>query len=256
MGIVIAELTAPVKEKKESKIVNILPKNIKNKVNISIQKHAKEEKPVKEKKLSDMEKVVEMLYSGDINTDDLFDDEGVSVPINELAGTDEVEEVENIIEDSEYDGETIMPFNFGSFYMDDEGNVIEATSSKADEINIDTNSDNSANNSIIDIINNDDDLKDIDIDNAYIDNGMLLIDVNRGENKETFRLDYYNNKLYVQAPMDSPIPDYNKQILYKYISVPVDSDIGKEILNNENYIVDSLKVPKEDCILRDAENAS
>lgn len=83
------------------------------------------------------------------------------------------------------------------------------------------------------------------INDISLETGFLLIKLPRTDEsgnmvEEVFRMDIIDNKLYVQAPLNAPIPNPNNpQELFKFVAVPIDTEVGKNILTTFNYVVDT-----------------
>lgn len=76
---------------------------------------------------------------------------------------------------------------------------------------------------------------DINADDVYIQNGMLMFNLRRTDSTELYRLDVINSEILVQAEFEEPCPLRGTDIEYGFIAVPIDSDLGKKILETPNY---------------------
>ena len=144
--------------------------------------------------------------------------------------------------------ESSPAFNMSSYTIDENGEVHQTTSSVAD-----ANGTVVPNDQIQDMIVNDSDLKEvypsINRNDISIENGIILIKIPKdAEVEELYRLDLIGNQIYVQAPLDSPIENFY------YVSVPICTEIGKEILKNSNYIVNAVDVDINHSVFREKQD--
>ena len=180
-------------------------------------------------------------------------------PEDDIPETEEaVEEVKNDITEVEDDLNKIVSpaFTFGASYtFDENGNPVENNST----ISVPEN--NVSNNAIIDIIINNTTIKElvpaITPGDISVYNGMLLLKINRdGGTIETFRIDLVDGKVMIQAPLSHPFINVDNGEQYKYASVDVSSDIGRNILTNTNYIIELKDVDPINSIMRIDQNAA
>lgn len=102
---------------------------------------------------------------------------------------------------------------------------------------------------------------DISEEDVWLDNGMIVLRVPREEENgvrtfEMFRLDIIHDCIYIQAQLDAILPDIATGARYKFISVPVESEIGIKILTVPNYIVPTHDIDINSSIFREYENAA
>jgi polyhydroxyalkanoate synthesis regulator phasin len=146
------------------------------------------------------------------------------------------------------------------YQFDEEGNIVNITSSDANPNPI-------PNNDIINRIIADEDLKaiypSVTRNSIVIQNGIITLLIPRvdavdSENSytEIFRIDYIGNQLYVQAPLTGPVESKDGTMVYNFVSVPMCSDIGKEILTSQNKSVDLEEVDLDTALFRDNEFAA
>lgn len=227
-------------------------------------------------------KVAELVASGVVKKSDLYEDNGKKVK-NFLSIIEEYDDhpQDDVPEDSVEDPteKTVLPFggnivessnensdsqitpafNIG-YTMNENGDVEPITSSAEDsEKNVAPCSE------IQEMIINDPNIREvypsINKNDISISNGLILVKIpreskeNEPEN-EVFRLDIIGNQIYIQAPLKNPIPNLETGIQYQFVSVPICTDLGKEILKNHNYIVDGSVIDINNSILRDSENAA
>ena len=144
----------------------------------------------------------------------------------------------------------------GSYSFDENGNLAENNSSTT------TVPENNVPNTVInEIIMNNEAIKElvpnISAENISLFNGMLLLTIPRSENSsESFRIDLIDGKVWIQAPLSVPYIDSRTKIAYKFASVDVTSDIGREILKNENYIIEMMSIDTPNTILRETQDAA
>lgn len=101
-------------------------------------------------------------------------------------------------------------------------------------------------------------IPDIKSSDIVLYNGMLILNVKRGEETvEAFRIDVINEDVFIQAPLSHIYSDIfaENPIYYKYASVNVSSKIGKEILKNENYTIRLIDLQPSKSILRETQDA-
>lgn len=228
-------------------------------------------------------KVAELVSSGVITKDDLYDDFGKRKnfldiieqyddhPEEDESEDDKVEEEKaensdnvvpfggNIVVDEE---KQITPaFNIG-YTITEDGDVSEVTSSVED-----TEKESVPPSDIQDIIINDPDIKEvypsINRNDISIENGLILIKIPRAASENTeepsyevFRLDIVGAQIYIQAPLKSPIPNLETGVQYYFVSVPLCTELGKEIIKNHNYTVEISDVDINSSILRDTQDAA
>lgn len=267
------------KEPKEKK-----PTDIDEALNLSrekvVIKFAEKEKKQKEKALRKLEdklnlgtpitnKVAELISSGVITKEDLVDEFGkvknfldVIEEFQDHPQDDEPEEepeVESEINPDSVvtpfggnivvDDNNVSPaFTTNNYVIDENGEVHLATSSSDD-----AKASSISDSEIYDMIVSDPDIKSvypsINRNDILIEMGLILIKIPKDNGDvELYRLDIVDNQIYVQAPLDTPV-DNNT-----FISVPVCTDVGKEILRNENYVVKLEDVDLENSIFRSQQN--
>jgi hypothetical protein len=181
-------------------------------------------------------------------------------PEDDVPETEEtVEEVKADVKEVEDDlNKVVTPgFAFGASYsFDENGNPVENNSST---VPIPEN--NVSNEAITDIIINNETIKElvpaITPGDISVYNGMLLLKVNRNEGVvETFRVDLADGKVMIQAPLSHPYIDIDSGIHYKFASVDVSSELGRNILINENYVIKLKDVDPINSIMRVDEKAA
>jgi hypothetical protein len=93
---------------------------------------------------------------------------------------------------------------------------------------------------------------DLKRNNIYMDNHMLMMNYPRIDgSSELYRIDVVGNDILVQAEFENPCPLRGTNIFYKYISVPVDSDLGIKILSTPGYkIKDSDMLDPANSVFR------
>lgn len=227
-------------------------------------------------------KVAELVSSGVITKDDLYDDFGKrknfldiieqyddhpeeDKPEDDKVEEEKVENSDNIVPfggNIVVDDEQITPaFNIG-YTISEDGDVSEVTSSAED-----TEKESVPPSDIQDIIINDPDIKEvypsINRNDISIENGLILIKVPRTASENTeepsyevFRLDIVGSQIYIQAPLKSPIPNLETGIQYYFVSVPLCTELGKEIIKNHNFTVEISDVDINSSILRDTQDAA
>lgn len=224
----------------------------------------KAKKEIEKEKENYEDILADLVRNGSVSVDDLLDPEGsfknpkdVVEEYRKLHPEDDEPEKETEEEKKE---DSKVVFMTDKFVFDENGNPIQMDSSeqaaKAEQVDI---------NEIFDKIISNDTMKelvpDIKKDDLRFENGMILLNVKRDDNVETYRLDVKDQKIYVQAPMDmpyitSPRDSRGAGIHYKFVSVPIDTDLGKEILTKSNYIVKMVSVDFLGDIILRQENSS
>ena len=103
---------------------------------------------------------------------------------------------------------------------------------------------------------------DISINDLYFNQGLLLVKLPKTDEsgnivEEAFRIDVINEKFYVQAPLDAGVPNPNNSAeIFRYVAVPLDSEIGKNIITGNNYVVKVSDIDINTTIFRLYENAA
>ncbi len=133
------------------------------------------------------------------------------------------------------------PFTINDYVFENDGTV-RLRNSSVDDVEKQSVTGTGLSNIII----NDPTIKElipeIKADDIYIQSYMLLMKVNRGNDEEIYRLDILNNIIYVQAPFESPYHDISTNIDYGFISVPINTELGRKILSTKDY-----KIKSTDC---------
>lgn len=229
-------------------------------------------------------KVAELVSSGVITKDDLYDEFGKRKnfldivaqyddhPEEDESENDKAEEKKaenddnvipfggNIVADEE-EKQITPAFNIG-YTISEDGDVSEVTSSVED-----TEKESVPSSDIQNIIINDPDIKEvypsINRNDISIENGLILIKIPRAisENSEepsyeVFRLDIVGSQIYIQAPLKSPIPNLETGIQYYFVSVPLCTELGRKIIKNHNFTVEIADVDINSSILRDTQDAA
>lgn len=226
-------------------------------------------------------KICELITSGELTEEDLLEREGNKIKIKnfvdivykhnkpndkEDSKTEEVKEESkeyvpfggNIVVDN--DQSTVTPAFTVGYTISEDGEVEQITSSIEDASTVSVEDD-----SILGRIIDDPDIRkiypSINKNDITISNGLILMKIPRknpdgSDFDEVFRLDIIGNQVYIQAPLDAPLPNLNTGTLYNYASVPICTDIGREILTNNNYIINATTVDIPNSILREAENGA
>ena len=134
--------------------------------------------------------------------------------------------------------DNIAPFPFcftGQYIVADDGTPVYLSSSNDDlnrqRFGVDELADIVINNSTIREL-----VPSVKKEDIYLNQHMLMMKVKRGVGEdELFRIDIIGNNILVQAPYEYPYPWGST--IYKYVSVPVSSEVGKKILQEKNYKV-------------------
>lgn len=178
----------------------------------------------------------------------------------------ETEETIKIVEETKANDEEVKDdlnkvvtpgFAFGASYsFDENGNPVENNSST-----VPVPENNISNEAITDIIINNETIKelvpDITPGDISVYNGLLLLRVNRNEGAvETFRIDLKDGKVMIQAPLSYSYIDIETGVQYKFASVDVSSELGRNILTNENYVIRLKDVDPLSSIMRVDEKAA
>ena len=219
-------------------------------------------------------KVSDLITSGTITKDDLYDNFGKRKNfldvIEKYDDHPEDDEPENYLEVDNFvkpfggniireDDKVVPAFSTG-YTIDEDGNVSNVTSSEEDVDKAQASS-----SDIQELIINDPIIKEvypsINNNDIFFNNGLVLIKVRRDSAEsesvyEVFRLDIVGKQIYIQAPLSSPIPNLETGVQYCFVSVPLCTDLGKEIIKNHNYVVDGSLIDINASILRDVENAA
>ena len=130
----------------------------------------------------------------------------------------------------------IPAFTLNNYVFNDDGTIVCMDSSQAS-----AEAKEAQDEDVIDYIINNETVKElipnIKASNVVVENGMIVLTVKRkgGTSIEKYRLDILNDgTLVVQAPFDFDYVDRMTGGIYHFISVPVESDLGRDILANEN----------------------
>ena len=204
--------------------------------------------------------IAEMIQNGTIKHEDLFGADGKTVDLDKvyeeylkLHPEDDEPETDTAEEEKKEEERVIPAFTFNSFVFNDDGSITSMDSSQAS-----AEAKEAGEEDIVNYIINNETIKelfpDLKADSVVIENGMIILTVKRngGISTEKYRLDIFTDgNLVVQAPFNF---DYINRLtggIYHFVSVPVDSDLGRDILANENRQItpdDFLDIPK--CIFR------
>jgi hypothetical protein len=206
--------------------------------------------------------IAEMIQNGTIKQEDLFEADGRTVDLDKIyeeyiklhPEDDEPETDESETTNSTEEEERVIPaFTFNSFVFNDDGSIAYMDSSQAS-----AEAKEAGEEDIVNYIINNKTIKelfpDLKEDSVTIENGIIILTVKRngGISTEKYRLDIFTDgSLVVQAPFNFDYVNRFNGGIYHFVSVPVDSDLGKDILTNENREItpdDFLDVPK--CIFR------
>lgn len=177
-------------------------------------------------------------------------------PEDDIPEENDTENVENVnIEETDQEKEITPGFAFSANYtFDENGNPIENNSSNPIPQN------NVTNDAITQIIMNNSTIKElvpnIKPEDISVYNNMLLLNVKRENEVETFRIDLVNGKIMIQAPLNIEYISMETGVKYKYASVDVDSDIGRNILINSNYIISLKDLDPLNSIMRVEQDAA
>lgn len=68
--------------------------------------------------------------------------------------------------------------------------------------------------------------------------GKIVVRIFHNGVPEIYRFDIIQDKLYVQAPLNKEYINFNDRMIYKFVTVPINSIEGKNIVTNPNYFVD------------------
>ena len=138
----------------------------------------------------------------------------------------------------------IPAFTLNNYVFNDDGSIVCMDSSQAS-----VEAKEAQDEDVIDYIINNETIKElvpnVKADNVVIENGMIILTVKRkgGTSVEKYRLDILNDgSLVVQAPFDFNYVNRMTGGIYHFVSVPIDSDLGRDILANEN-----RKISTTDC---------
>lgn len=199
-------------------------------------------------KTSEKDQIVDLIISGVLNPFYLFTAEGLTKEISDILA-----EYKIFPEDDEPEvvQSAIPGFNFGSFFIDADGNVgkVDSSTINPQPLGLDE---------VKNIILSNETIKELDVtgDDINIINGMIILSKRNNNDVEMFRLDIYNNDVYIQAPLATPLPNYQGGTMYTFAAIPLDSDLGKEVINGKNYVININDIDKDSTIFRDAENAA
>lgn len=95
---------------------------------------------------------------------------------------------------------------------------------------------------------------DIKVEDISFDGNIILINIRRKESSEIYRVDVgYDDRIYIQAPLNAPYVNFVDKMKYHYVAVPLDSEEGKKIITEENYKYNVANINEsnmDDIILR------
>lgn len=173
-------------------------------------------------------------------------EESGDVSVVSVTETEKVEESKEIT----------APFTMPDYVFDFDGTVRPRNSSIEDE-----KRDSIPTSGLADIIINNPIIKeiipDLKSEDIFVANHMLLMKVKRNDGEEIYRLDIINDNILVQAPMETYYTHRKSGTKYKYVSVPISTELGKKILSTENYqIKSSDSISANDSIFREDQNAA
>jgi hypothetical protein len=135
---------------------------------------------------------------------------------------------------------TVFPaFRFNNYVFSDDGTPIYQTSSAVDSSKTLIGFEELKN-----IIMSNQDLKrvypGINVNDISLNNGIILLNVRRDSGSELYRIDVIGTQILVQAALETPCDLRGTDIEYNYVSVPINSELGKKILTESNYIIKDI----------------
>lgn len=96
---------------------------------------------------------------------------------------------------------------------------------------------------VVNIVVNDPTVKELKLnirpeDVMINSDGKIVVRIFHNGVPEIYRFDIIQDKLYVQAPLNKEYINFNDRMIYKFVTVPINSIEGKNIVTNPNYFVD------------------
>lgn len=217
----------------------------------------------KSQRKADMDEVADLMQRGLIKSADFFKEDGTCKSLEEVlekfrAEHPEDDAPEEAQEEQHDPNKRIIPaFDLSGYVFDDNGNVTQMNSSEQAQSWTNVTDDEARNyiyenETIRELVPN---IKPEDI---FIGGGLILLTVYRKESEETekkipeqYRIDLRDGNILVQAPFNFDYIDRHTGYVYHFVSVPISSDLGKEILTTPNRKIETTdSINLEQAILR------
>lgn len=68
--------------------------------------------------------------------------------------------------------------------------------------------------------------------------GKIVVRIYHNNIPEIYRFDIIGDKVYVQAPLNKEYINFIDRMIYKFVTVPIDTITGRNIVSNANFVVD------------------
>lgn len=68
--------------------------------------------------------------------------------------------------------------------------------------------------------------------------GKIVVRIYHNNVPEIYRFDIIGDKVYVQAPLNKEYINFVDRMIYKFVTVPIDTITGRNIVSNANFVVD------------------